>query len=493
MFADKNNHLLKQILKKKRKGGSQETPSVKTLPFSEQPPDELEEPQEEPSQPQEPSQQEESSQQEKTTYPDTNYLYKNITSNKNGSSMKTNVCAFYSQESKFLKYIVETKEGENVIFPSFMFETSQKGGFLDNESTPTDLDKLFEKNVTEFVKTFFAQKGGDLQARPPQQEEEFLKRPSQMASPSREEEEFLQPPPQPVSQSRGEEEFLQPQDGPVSPLEKEPTSPSENDMLRAQEIGSEKKEVQVDQQPEDNFVKPEDNFVKPEDNFVKPKDNFAQPEDNVVKPEDNFAQPEDNFVQPDDLLLSSDEAGDSPKYIGYIMVNEEPFVFVNIGSTKPLSPNYHEAVLNELFHTFKVFDSNVDQTVRDLFNNNRWLLNDEQPYSGYMCALNEANQLVNIKVDEENADLINVDSIGDFYYFSFSPLDKENATQYKRFAIFPNEYVCILDDTQMEEYKENKVAYAEDKSIYLKGETLTDKKPENEFMCVKTPSQFAQY
>lgn len=462
MFADKNNHLLKQILKKKRKGGSQETPSVKTLPFSEQAPDQVEEL----SQQEEPSQQNQSSQ---STYPDTKYLYKNIASNKNGSSMKTNVCAFYSQESNFLKYIVEIKEGENVIFPSFMFETSQKGGFLDNENTPTDLDKLFEKSVTEFVKTFFAQKGGEIPVTPskeqpvsPSREEEFLQPQDGIDSPSREEE-FLKPQSEPASPSR-EEEFLQPQDGPISPLEKEPSSPLENEMLRAQEIASEKKEEEeqeVDQQQEQE----------------RP---FEQ-------------QQEDNFSQPDDLLLSSDEAGDSPKYIGYIMVNEEPFVFVNIGSTKPLSPNYQEAVLNELFHTFKVFDSNIDQTIRDLFNNNRWLLNDEQPYSGYMCALNEANQLVNIKVDEENADLINVDSIGDFYYFSFSPLDKENATQYKRFAIFPNEYVCILDDTQMEEYKGNKVAYAEDKSIYLKGETLTDKKPENEFMCVKTPSQFAQY
>jgi hypothetical protein len=106
----------------------------------------------------------------------------------------------------------------------------------------------------------------------------------------------------------------------------------------------------------------------------------------------------------------------------------------------------------------------------------------------------QKQQLVNVKIDEDNADLINVESIGDYYYFSFLPIVEESiATQYKRFAIFPNEYVCILDDTQMEEYKENKISYAEDKSIFLKGETLRDKKTKHEFMCVKTPSQFTQY
>ena len=185
---------------------------------------------------------------------------------------------------------------------------------------------------------------------------------------------------------------------------------------------------------------------------------------------------------------------DNLEYIGYIMFNDEPFVFINIGSSKPLKTNYQEALLNDLFYTFKVFDADVDMTIRDLFDNNRWLLNEYQPYSGYMCALNEANQLVNVKIDEDNADLINVESIGDYYYFSFLPIVEESiARQYKRFAIFPNEYVCILDDTQMEEYKENKISYAEDKSIYLKGETLRDKKTKHEFMCVKTPSQFTQY
>jgi hypothetical protein len=97
---------------------------------------------------------------------------------------------------------------------------------------------------------------------------------------------------------------------------------------------------------------------------------------------------------------------------------------------------------------------------------------------------------VNIDDDTTQTDLINIESIGDFYYFSFLPLDQPNV---KRFAIFPNEYVCILDESQMEEYKQNKAGFSEDKSIYFKGETLVAKKAGHEFFCVKTPSQFAQY
>lgn len=94
-----------------------------------------------------------------------------------------------------------------------------------------------------------------------------------------------------------------------------------------------------------------------------------------------------------------------------------------------------------------------------------------------------------MKVDEESDNMTNIDSIGDFYYFSFKPLD-DHSTIYKRFAIFPDEYVCIVDESQMEKYKSNKVSYAQDKTIYIKGEAM--QKAGNEFLCVKTPSQFAE-
>jgi hypothetical protein len=134
-----------------------------------------------------------------------------------------------------------------------------------------------------------------------------------------------------------------------------------------------------------------------------------------------------------------------------------------------------------------VYDKDVDNSVHTLFENNTWLLDDKEPYSGYLCKFAEDGQLANVKEDEDDAgELINVDSMGDYYYFSFLPIDMVNAKQYKRFAIFPNEYVCINNETQMAEYKENKSAYAEDKSIYFKDAEG------REFFAVKTPSQFVK-
>ena len=392
MFADKNNHLIKQILKNKRKGGdvtsSLEKPVVKTLPFTESKKVIEQTPIEVLPQP-----------IMKNEFPDKNYLYKNITSNKNIN--KANICAFYVQDTKFLKFIIETQDAV-AVFPSFVFEATQRGGFLDDERSTSDLDKQFQQDVISLTKSFFKteQDGGE---------------------------------PQPnVSMT------LENDEEPKSSQEQENALLQEDNV--SSKIDDEEEEARQEEEKEEEIVY------------------------------------------------------DNLEYIGYIMFNDEPFVFINIGSTKPLKTNYQEALLNDLFYTFKVFDADVDMTIRDLFDNNRWLLNEDQPYSGYMCALNEANQLVNVKIDEDNADLINVESIGDYYYFSFLPIVEESiARQYKRFAIFPNEYVCILDDTQMEEYKENKISYAEDKSIYLKGETLRDKKTKHEFMCVKTPSQFTQY
>jgi hypothetical protein len=335
----------------------------------------------------------------KNEFPDKNYLYKNITSNKNIN--KANICAFYIQDTKFLKFIIETQDAV-AVFPSFVFEATQRGGFLDDERSTSDLDKQFQQDVISLSKSFF----------------------------------------------KTEQDGGEPKPNVSMTLENDEESKSS--------------------QEQENALLQEDNVSSKIDDEEEEARQEEEKEEEIVY--------------------------DNLEYIGYIMFNDEPFVFINIGSTKPLKTNYQEALLNDLFYTFKVFDADVDMTIRDLFDNNRWLLNEDQPYSGYMCALNEANQLVNVKIDEDNADLINVESIGDYYYFSFSPIVEESiARQYKRFAIFPNEYVCILDDTQMEEYKENKISYAEDKSIYLKGETLRDKKTKHEFMCVKTPSQFTQY
>ena len=429
MFADKNNHFIKQILKKKRKGGdvpsNLEKPVVKTLPFTES------KKEAEPTTPMILLPQNE--------FPDTNYLYKNMTSNKNMS--KANICAFYSQDNNFLKFIVESQDA-HAVFPSFVLQASQSGGFLDDETATSDLDKQFQQDAINFVKSFFKreQDGGD-------------SNPNVSMSVDNDEE----PKASQVQEDSGTSKID----------DQDPTGQLDEDVPNQDPLN----EDLSNQDPLNEDVANQD-----------------------VANEDLLDEVVPIPFHDSNLFLQEEIVYDNLEYIGYIMFNDEPFVFINIGSTKPLNTNYKEALLNDLFYTFKVFDADVDQTIRDLFDNNRWLLNEDQPYSGYMCTLNEANQLVNVKIDEDNADLINVDSIGDYYYFSFLPIVEESiATQYKRFAFFPNEYVCILDDTQMEEYKENKLSYAEDKSIYFKGETLRDKKTTHEFMCVKTPSQFTQY
>ena len=276
-------------------------------------------------------------------YPDQKYLYKNISSQKHLNTIKAYVCVF--NKVNFVKYIVDTKSA----FPSFTFSTTitQKGGFLDDDSSSDDLDTLFQKNVTDFVKTFYENQTGS-------------------------------------------------------------------------------------------------------------------------------------------------ESLNQPEYIGYLLHPNEPdciFVFVKTPDVS-LKPEYTTCILNELFHTFKVYDTDVDESVKTLFENNQWLLNKDEPYSGYLCKLNEDKQLVNTN---DEASLMNVDSIGDLFYFSFLPLDKENARLNKRYAIFPNDYVCVLDERQKAEYLSDKQSYSDDKSIYFKGEILTNKQEGHEFFCVKTPSQFLEY
>ena len=453
MFADKNNHLIKQILKNKRKGGdvtsTLEKPVVKTLPFTESKKVIEQTPIEVLPQP-----------IMKNEFPDKNYLYKNITSNKNINKAK--ICAFYVQDTNFLKFIVETKDAV-AVFPSFVFEATQRGGFLDDESSTSDLDKQFQQDAISLAKSFFKteQDGGE---------------PKPNVSMTLENDE------EPKSSQEKENALLQ-EDNVSSKIDdEEEEARQEEDVTQEDTIQSEQEQEETRQEEQEK----EEETRQEEDT----RQSEQEKEDDTRQEDTRQSEQE----QEEETRQEEEIVYDNLEYIGYIMFNDEPFVFINIGSSKPLKTNYQEALLNDLFYTFKVFDADVDMTIRDLFDNNRWLLNEYQPYSGYMCALNEANQLVNVKIDEDNADLINVESIGDYYYFSFLPIVEESiARQYKRFAIFPNEYVCILDDTQMEEYKENKISYAEDKSIYLKGETLRDKKTKHEFMCVKTPSQFTQY
>jgi hypothetical protein len=196
----------------------------------------------------------------------------------------------------------------------------------------------------------------------------------------------------------------------------------------------------------------------------------------------------------------------TPHYAGYIPNISEPgsiYVFVKIDNSSVLKPEYIESIPNELFHIFKVFNMEVDQVIKNVFINNKWLLyiapNISSPFSGYICKFNEQNQLVNVKKSETSTiniadqSLINIDSIGEFYYFSFVPLDQSDIESYQRFAFFPMNYACILDDSQMADYKTNTISYQDVDSLYFKGELISDKKEGHLFFAIKTPSQFTNY
>ena len=394
------------------------------------------------------------------------------------------MCAFYFQDTNFLKYIVETLEG-NAVFPSFVFETTQRGGFLDENRSSSDLDILFEKSVINYVKTFFIQNGGDAKPNVSMKyNDSIAEETGDELSPQQVSQQELEKPLDDVLQTR--ENYTQQKDT-QNALDDTQQQETQNTIDDTQQ---QETQNTIDDTQQQDTQNPLDDTQKQQE-FDKPLDDVLQIRDNETSQEDTFQDQFDEILsepenaKPEDISVIS--------YIGYIMCNNEPYVFVNIGSMKQLAEQFKETILNELFHTFKVFDTDVDKTIRDVFDNNRWLLNDDQPYSGYMCKLNKDNKLVNVTLDDNSTDLINVESIGDYYYFSFLPLDPQQSATYKRFAIFPEEYVCILDDNQMSQYKSNKMSYAQDKTIYFKGETLTDKKSGNEFMCVKTPSQFTQY
>ena len=159
MLANKNNHLIKKFFKK---GGN--TMNQQTYSLNQRSDDPQMQSTSSDDDPQMQSTSEIKSSDDdpqmlnpEIQYPDQKYLYKNISSQKQMDTIKTYVCAF--NNSNFVKYIVDTKG----LFPSFTFSmsTTQKGGFLDDDSSSDDLDTLFQKNVIDFVKTFYNnQRGG---------------------------------------------------------------------------------------------------------------------------------------------------------------------------------------------------------------------------------------------------------------------------------------------------------------------------------------------
>jgi hypothetical protein len=181
-----------------------------------------------------------------------------------------------------------------------------------------------------------------------------------------------------------------------------------------------------------------------------------------------------------------------PVYLGYIPNISEPnAVFVFVQATGQLKPEYIESIPNELVFLTKVYNLDIEQSIRDLFSNNKWLYVNQplcSPFSGYLCKLN-TTELVNIRKEElattniYDQFLINVNGIGNYYYFSFLPLDP---AEYQRFVLFPMEYECILDVESLEYYKQNIISYQQSDSLYLK-EGVISSQP---VFAIKTTNQF---
>ena len=193
-----------------------------------------------------------------------------------------------------------------------------------------------------------------------------------------------------------------------------------------------------------------------------------------------------------------------PTYIGYIpniSENDAVFVFVKIENSESLNPKYIECIPNELIFLSKVYHFEIDEPIKNLFANNTWLYMKQSvasPFSGYLCKQNEQNEVINVKKEEtattniHDQFLLNIDEIGNYYYFSFLPLDPQNAELYQRFALFPVEYDCILDNDNLEYYKQNQINFENSDSIYFKGDILTNKKEGQPFFAMKTPTQFTK-
>ena len=64
---------------------------------------------------------------------------------------------------------------------------------------------------------------------------------------------------------------------------------------------------------------------------------------------------------------------------------------------------------------------------------------------------------------------------------------------YQRYALLPKEYECILETSQLEYYKQNRISYEYVNSLYFKGEILSNKKDGHRFFAIKDIKQFTDF
>ena len=288
---------------------------------------------------------------------------------------------------------------------------------------------------------------------------------------------------QPPVQQQQEQQVQQQQEPPVQPVQQEQQQPVQQEQQVQQEQPVQQEPVQQQQQQQPVQPMPQFGGFKDDSNEEKDLDTM-------------FKAKTIEFVK---------TMFHEPSYIGYIpnvSENGAIFVFVKIENPQQLNAEYIECIPNELVFLKKVFNTDVDQPIKDLFSNNTWLYINQSlssPFSGYLCKQNEQNQIANVSKNETSATniydqfLINLDGMGSHYYFSFLPLDTQNAESYQRFALFPKEYDCILDNSNLEYYRQNMISFEQSDSIYFKGDVLTDKKEGQQFFAMKKPTQFATF
>ncbi len=180
------------------------------------------------------------------------------------------------------------------------------------------------------------------------------------------------------------------------------------------------------------------------------------------------------FIQKCTEFVSQLVPGQQPVYAGYIPnIAEAPSVFVFIKILANVSDALIPCISNELFYLKKVTTLDVDPTINAMFSNNKWLVSASDPFSGYACTKDANGNLTNIRQGEE-PDLVDIETVGSFYYFSFLPLAE---MQMDRYVLFPQEYICVktLSDTDIDA-----------NSIYLDGALV----PGKQLFALTMPTQF---
>lgn len=174
-----------------------------------------------------------------------------------------------------------------------------------------------------------------------------------------------------------------------------------------------------------------------------------------------------------------------PVYAGYIPNIAEPgsvYVFIQVPSVQahsvqapsvPLVP----CISNELFYIGKVGSIDVDVTIKTMFQNNKWLVSAADPFSGYACTKDLLGNFTNIP-EGTNPEIIDIDALGQYYIFSFTPLVPG---KFDRYIIFPQNYVCIKTIESDFELEEN--------SIYLDGALV----PNKQMFALASPTQFIKF